>query len=324
VRGSRSSCANPPDRAFLRLIFAGTSEFAERALAALIAAGHDVALVLTQPDRLAGRGLRARASPVKRLALAHRIEIFQPATLKSVDVSERLLSIKASALVVAAYGLLLPDAVLSATGSALNIHASLLPRWRGAAPIQRSILAGDRETGVSIMQMDAGLDTGPVLAQSSLAIAGDDDAGTLHDKLAALGARMIVEVLAEVAAGRAHAEPQPSTGATYAAKIDKRETVLDWRAAASELERAVRAFRPSPGAQASIAGAPLKVWRAAVLDGHGEPGTLLHADEALVVACGKAALAITEVQRAGGRCMPAREFIRGHRIAPGTRFDLAR
>jgi len=324
VRGSQSSCANLPDRAFLRLIFAGTPKFAERALAALIAAGHEIALVLTQPDRLGGRGLHSQPSPVKRLALSHGIEVFQPSTLKPADVSERLVSVGAKAMVVAAYGLILPASVLAAAGCALNIHASLLPRWRGAAPIQRAILAGDRETGISIMQMDAGLDTGPVLARSSLPIADDDDAGTLHDKLAALGARMILEVLAQFGAGRARAQPQSKAGATYAAKIDRQDTVLDWRASAAELERAVRAFSPSPGAQSAIDGVPLKVWRAVVVDAQGEPGTVLRADEALVVACGKSALALTEVQRAGGRRMPAGEFVRGYRLPPGARFDQAR
>jgi methionyl-tRNA formyltransferase len=224
-------------------------------------------------------------------------------------------------LVVAAYGLILPQALLEiAPHGALNIHASLLPRWRGAAPIQRALLAGDRETGVSIMQMDAGLDTGPVLMQERIAIARDDDAGTLHDKLAALGAEAIVAVLTQIEMGQAHAVPQPESGVTYAAKIDKGETRLDWSRPALELERVVRAFRPAPGAVTSLDGAPLKIWRARVVDAHGEPGGILEMQKELLVACGGQALAVSELQRAGGRRLSAEEFLRGHPLAPGARF----
>jgi methionyl-tRNA formyltransferase len=213
-----------------------------------VAAGHEIPLVLTQPDRAAGRGLQFAAGPVKRLATARGLAVFQPESLKGGQAAERVLAARPDALVVAAYGLLLPPALLQAGRyGALNIHASLLPRWRGAAPIQRALLAGDRETGISIMQMDAGLDTGPVLRQERIAIAADEDAGTLHDKLASLGARLIVRALAEIEAGDAVAAPQPAGGVTYAAKIDKRETRLDWSRPARELERAVRAFRPAPG-----------------------------------------------------------------------------
>ena len=284
-------------------------------------AGHDVALVLTQPDRPAGRGLKAAASPVKRFALGRNLEVFQPHSLKT-DGSPRIRAARPDALVVAAYGLILPQAVLDvAAHGALNIHASLLPRWRGAAPIQRAILAGDAQTGVSIMQMDAGLDTGAVLAQSGVPIAPDDDAGTLHDKLAALGAEMIVATLADVQAGRVLPVPQPQQGVTYASKLGKQETLLDWSRPAVELERAVRAFRPSPGAATLLDGAPLKVWRVAVTCGRGTPGELLSSSDAgLVVAAGKGALAITELQRSGGRRLAAGEFLRGHRLAPGVRF----
>ena len=247
--------------------------------------------------------------------------MFQPETLKSAPALARLKAARPDALVVAAYGLLLPQAVLDlAPHGAFNIHASLLPRWRGAAPIQRALLAGDRESGISIMRMDAGLDTGPVLSRQAVAIADDEDAGTLHDKLASLGAEQIVAALAEVQAGRAHATPQPSEGVTYAAKIDKRETRLDWKRSAAELERAVRAFRPSPGATTRLAGEQLKVWRARVVPGRGAPGALLDAAEALVVACGEGALAIEELQRPGGRRMPTGEFVRGHAFTPGARL----
>ena len=260
-------------------------------------------------------------SPVKRFALGRNLEVFQPHSLKT-DGSTRIRAARPDALVVAAYGLILPQAVLDvAAHGALNIHASLLPRWRGAAPIQRAILAGDAQTGVSIMQMDAGLDTGAVLAQSGVPIAPDDDAGTLHDKLAALGAEMIVATLADVQAGRVLPVPQPQQGVTYASKLGKQETLLDWSRPAVELERAVRAFRPSPGAATLVDGAPLKVWRVTVTCGRGAPGELLSiSDAGLVVAAGKGALAITELQRSGGRRLAAGEFLRGHRLAPGVRF----
>ena len=290
-------------------------------MARLLDAGHDVALVLTQPDRPAGRGLQPAPSAVKRLAAQRGLAIFQPQSLKQAQDAERVAAAHADALVVAAYGLILPPPVLTAaTHGAYNIHASLLPRWRGAAPIQRALLAGDRESGVSIMQMDAGLDTGPVLARHPLPIAEDEDAGTLHDKLAALGAEAMVTALAEVEAGRARAVPQPASGVTYAAKIDKRETRLDWAQPASTLERVVRAFRPAPGAQAMLDGEPVKIWRARVADEAGEPGRVLRADDEIVVACSDGALAVAELQRAGGRRLSARDFLRGHRLASGARF----
>jgi methionyl-tRNA formyltransferase len=234
-------------------------------------------------------------------------------------------SADAQVLVVAAYGLLLPAAILKAARyGAINIHASLLPRWRGAAPIQRAILAGDRETGISIMQMDAGLDTGPVLDRRSIAIAADDDAGSLHDRLAVLGAEMILNTLAQVEAGAVRPAPQDERSATYAAKIAKQETVLDWRRPATELERAVRAFRPLPGAVAMLGEEPLKVWRARVVEAHGAPGRVLAAHEELVIGCGEHALAVAELQRPGGRRLPAAQFLRGHPIAPGTELALPR
>jgi methionyl-tRNA formyltransferase len=224
-------------------------------------------------------------------------------------------------MVVAAYGLILPPAVLDvAQHGALNIHASLLPRWRGAAPIQRALLAGDRETGVSIMQMDAGLDTGPVLTRRSITIAADDDAGSLHDKLADLGAEEIVSVLAELQHGQLRAVPQSDAGATYAAKIAREETTLDWARPAAALERAIRAFRPSPGALTLAGGEALKVWRARIAPGNGSPGTLLEAGRSLLVACGEQALALEEVQRPGGRRMAAHEFLRGHALEAGMRL----
>jgi methionyl-tRNA formyltransferase len=265
--------------------------------------------------------MRPVPGAVKRLALARGLELFQPETLRSADALGRLRAARPEAIVVGAYGLLLPQAVLDlAPLGALNIHASLLPRWRGAAPIQRALLSGDLETGISIMRMEAGLDTGPVLAQSPIAIAADDDAGTLHDKLAALGGEQIVAVLKALQAGNVHSVAQPNEGVAYAAKIGKADIWLDWSRPAAELERSVRAFRPSPGAVTRLDGVPLKVWRASVVDGGGVPGTVLDAGKALVVACRDKALAIEELQRPGGRRMAAEEFLRGRAVQPGARF----
>jgi methionyl-tRNA formyltransferase len=286
-----------------------------------MAAGHEVLLVLTQPDRPAGRGLRPVETAVARLAAARGLPVAKPETLKDAPEVESVRALRPDALVVAAYGLLLPRALLDAgRHGALNIHASLLPRWRGAAPIQRALLAGDGETGVSIMQMDAGLDTGPVLRQKRIPIVPQDDAATLHDKLAVLGAEAMVAALDDFEAGRARAVPQPEDGVTYAAKIDKRDTRLDWSRPASALERAVRAFRPAPGAFGLLDGKPIKIWRAEVVDMQGEAGTLKVTNEHLVVACGQQGLAISELQRAGGRRLSVAEFLRGHPLAPGARF----
>ncbi|HUQ76532.1 MAG TPA: methionyl-tRNA formyltransferase [Burkholderiales bacterium] len=306
----------------MRLIFAGTPVFAERALARLLDAGHAVPLVLTQPDRPAGRGMRSAASPVKLLAERHGIDVFQPATLRAPEALDRLRTHSADALVVAAYGLILPPAVLEvARFGAINIHASLLPRWRGAAPIQRALLAGDSQTGVSIMRMDAGLDTGPVFVQRPITIAADDDGGTLHDKLADLGADTLVEVLAAIEQGRTHAVPQAEGAATYARKVEKPDTVLRWDRAAVELERLVRAFRPAPGALTHLGGESIKVWRGRVAPGSGDPGRVLSQRDALQVACGTDSLIIEELQPAGGRRMSSAEFLRGRRLPEGVRFE---
>ena len=267
--------------------------------------------------------MRSTPSPVKELALSRKLPLEQPQTLRSSDIEARLRAVGADAMIVAAYGLILPPAVLTAAKhGAINIHGSLLPRWRGAAPIQRAILAGDSETGVSIMQMREGLDTGPVFARRSIPLGPNDDFGSVHDKLADLGAGLLLEVLAAVQAGSANATPQPDSGTTYAAKIDKRETRLNWQKSAAELERAVRAFRPAPGAVAHFQGEPLKIWRArADADsGNGAPGTVIDAGK-LQVACGSGALTIEELQPAGGRRMAATDFLRGHRIANGMRFE---
>ena len=262
--------------------------------------------------------MRTTQSPVKQLALKRNLLVEQPQTLRSPDVEARLKAVGADAMIVAAYGLIVPASILrAAKHGAFNIHGSLLPRWRGAAPIQRAILAGDTETGVSIMQMDEGLDTGPLLARRSIPIGANDDFGSVHDKLAELGADLLLEILPTLPA---RATPQPADGVTYAAKIDKSETQLDWKRSAAELERAVRAFRPAPGALTRFQGEPLKIWRVCVESGDGVPGTIIDAKR-LHVACGSGALAIEELQPAGGRRMAATDFLRGHRIESGTRFE---
>ena len=282
-----------------------------------------MALVLTQPDRPAGRGLRPAQSAVKQLAVARGLEVLQPETLRDPDSRSRVAAASPEVLVVAAYGLLLPPWALDvAPRGALNIHASLLPRWRGAAPIQRALLAGDAETGITIMRMDAGLDTGPMLAQERIAIGAGDDAQSLHDRLADLGARMIVAALAEAGAGRTRAVPQPTEGVTYARKIERREAEIDWRRPAVEIERAIRALRPAPGALAKRRGEPIKIWRAEQRAAAGDPGTVLAADSAgVLVACGEGALLATELQRAGGKRLAAADFLRGCTIQPGERLQ---
>lgn len=264
--------------------------------------------------------MRPAPSAVKQLASNAGLEVFQPKVLDAEAIA-RVAAARAQVLVVAAYGLLLPPALLAAAPhGALNIHASLLPRWRGAAPIQRALLEGDEHTGISIMKMDAGLDTGPIVAQQRVAIAADDDAGTLHDKLAGLGAEMIVACLADFEHGRAREVPQPASGATYARKIEKRETLLDWSLPAAVLERSIRAFRPAPGAMLKLQDGSYKVWHARVLQASGAAGEVLEADRRLVVACAQGALEITQLQRAGGRRLPAAQFLRGHPLAAGLRL----
>ena len=307
----------------MKLIFAGTPEFAALALDAILAAGHEVTLVLTQPDRPAGRGMSLQPSPVKQRALTAGIEVFQPLTLKEAGAQARVAAAVAEGaevMVVAAYGLILPQAVLDLPRfGCINIHASLLPRWRGAAPIQRAIEAGDAETGVCIMQMEAGLDTGPVLLAGRLPIAADDNAATLHDRLAGLGATLCVEALGSLPLP---AVAQPAEGVTYAHKIDKAEALIDWQRPASAIDRHVRAFNPFPGALARLGGQTLKIWRAAPAAGQGEPGRILAVNrEQVLVACGDGALAISELQKAGGKRLPVRDFLAGHPLAVGDRFE---
>lgn len=309
----------------MRVVFAGTPEFAAVALDALLDAGFTVPLVLTQPDRPAGRGMKLQASSVKQRAVAAGITVAQPQGLKldgkyAVDAAaarEALLAADADVMVVAAYGLILPQWVLDTPRrGCLNIHASLLPRWRGAAPIHRAIEAGDAETGITIMQMDAGLDTGAMLLIGREAVRPDDTTAVLHDRLAALGGRLIVEALQ---AERLTATPQPAEGITYAHKIEKAESAIVWTQPAAEIERRLRAFDPFPGGVATLAGEVIKVWRAEAVDGGGAPGEVIAPGP--VVACGQGALRLTELQRAGGKRGPASAFLQARPIAVGERFD---
>lgn len=329
----------PPSAQPLRIIFAGTPEFARIALDALHAAGHTIALVLSQPDRPAGRGLKLQTSAVKQFALEHGLPVAQPRSLRldgkfpddAAQARDAIVRADADVMVVAAYGLLLPQWVLDtmqaprpgrAALGCINIHGSLLPRWRGAAPIHRAIEHGDSHTGVTIMHMDAGLDTGAMLLQESLPIADDATTASLHDSVATLGARMVVQALALAAQGRLHPQPQPSAGVRYAHKIDKSEAAIDWAQDALSIVRRIRAFNPFPGASTLLNGEPIKIWHAQALPsaptGHHTPGTILAATQAgIAVAAINSIVLITELQRAGGKRLAAGDFLRGTPLAPG-------
>ncbi|GIX13547.1 MAG: methionyl-tRNA formyltransferase [Paracoccaceae bacterium] len=300
----------------MRILFMGTPDFAVPALDALVAAGHEVAAVYARAPRAAGRGLRPRPAPVARRAEALGIPVRTPASLRDPAEQAALAGLGAEVAVVTAYGLILPQPVLDAPArGCLNIHASLLPRWRGAAPIQRAIMAGDAETGVSIMRMEAGLDTGPVLLSAATPIGPRDTAGTLHDRLAAMGARLIVEALARLDA--LVPRPQPAEGATYAAKIDKAEARIDWTRPAAELDRQIRALSPHPGAWCLIGGERVRVLMSSPDDGAGAPGTVL-AGGGLRVACGQGALRLETLQRAGRAPQAADAFLRGFPVPAGS------
>ncbi len=321
----------------MRVIFAGTPEFARVALERLLAAGFTVPLVLTQPDRPAGRGMKLQASPVKQCALEHGIAVAQPRSLRldgkypddAAAARDALLAARADAMVVAAYGLILPQWVLDLPAQGcLNIHASLLPRWRGAAPIHRAIEAGDAETGVTIMQMDAGLDTGDMLLMERLAIAPTDTTATLHDRLAALGGRMIVEALELAACGGLKAVPQPAEGITYAHKIEKAESTIDWSLPATVIGLRIRAFDPFPGASTECAGETIKVWSYEIDSNKSNTdkrnGQILSANgDGVTVACGEGTLRLTTLQRAGGKRLAAADFLRGFDLQPGMVLGAA-
>lgn len=325
----------------MKVIFAGTPDFAAHALRAILAAGHKVPLVLTQPDRPAGRGMSLQASPVKKVAQEFNLPVFQPANLKQAADQAQIAEIAADVMVVAAYGLILPQVVLDMPRyGCINIHASLLPRWRGAAPIQRAMLAGDAETGICIMQMEAGLDTGPVLSRVSTPISHDDTASTLHDRLATLGAELIVRTLPELPSLQAKADIQASEGVTYAAKLEKAEAVIDWTQPASAIHRQLRAFNPFPGANTLWQGVSLKLWAADLVArdslpptalANTPPGTILHLDKTgIYVACGLAnsatsteVLCVRELQKAGGKRLPVMQFLAGNSLQVGQQFGAS-
>ena len=318
----------------MKVVFAGTPEFARVALERLLAAGFEVPLVLTQRDRPAGRGMKLQASPVKQCALDNGIAVSQPHSLRldgkypeeAAAAREALLAVQPDVMIVAAYGLILPQWVLDLPAKGcLNIHASLLPRWRGAAPIHRAIESGDAETGVTIMQMDIGLDTGDMCLIERLKIADTDTTASLHDKLADLGGRMIVEALEMSACGGLPRTPQPAEGVTYAHKIEKAESTVNWADSAAQIDRRIRAFNPFPAASTRIGDEVVKLWSAQIDSSSRAPdarqGQILSVgDDGVVVACGEGALRITELQRPGGKRLKAADFLRGHALQAGQIF----
>jgi methionyl-tRNA formyltransferase len=317
----------------LRVIFAGTPQFARVALERLHGAGFAIALVLTQPDRPAGRGMKLQPSPVKQFALEHGLPVAQPRSLRldgkypeeAAAAKAAIEQARADVMVVAAYGLILPQWILDAPRlGGLNIHASLLPRWRGAAPIHRAVEAGDRDTGVTIMQMDAGLDTGAMLLIGRMPIEAHDTTGSVHDKLAALGGDLVVQALELAADGRLKPVTQPEEGVTYARKIEKAEAIVDWSQPAEVIARRIRAFDPAPGASSILAGEPVKLWGAEVVTapgGDGSPGRILAVSPSgFDVRCGQGALRITQLQRAGGKRLAAADFLRGFDVKADMNF----
>jgi len=307
----------------VKIIFAGTPHFAAQALLALLESKYEIVAVLTQPDRPAGRGMQLKPSPVKQLALQYDLTVIQPKSLKNAEIQQQLANYQADVMIVAAYGLILPQAVLDTPSfGCLNIHASLLPRWRGAAPIQRAILAGDEQTGITIMQMDAGLDTGNMLLEKSCLITTQDTADSLHDKLSSLGAEAIVEVLPLLAQGKLNPVQQDDMLTSYAAKLSKDEAQLDWTLSATEIHRAVRGYNPFPGASSNINDTPIKIWQASVHTGmSGKPGeVLLIEKDVLVVACGIDALRLEKLQRPNAKALPIAQFLQGFQIKTGDCF----
>jgi len=310
----------------MNLIFAGTPEFSVPALKALLDAGHRILAVYTQPDRPAGRGRKLGVSAVKEFALERGLPVHQPVTLKSDSEAETLRTLKPEALIVIAYGLILPQAILTIPEfGCINVHASLLPRWRGAAPIQRAIEAGDDHTGITIMQMDAGLDTGAALALAATPIHAHDTAASLHDRLAEIGAALLVSTLARLVRGDITPQAQDNTHATYAAKLKKEEARIDWSADAELLARRIRAFNPWPVAHTTLDGQALRLWHATVIDKDAPatqpPGTVLGADaDGIRVQCGRGVLCVTQLQAEGGKTLDARAFLNGHPLPAGARL----
>jgi len=306
----------------MKIIFAGTPQFAASSLAVLLEK-HQIVAVLTQPDRPSGRGMKLVASPVKQLAMQNNLPVMQPASLKSGEIQDQIAAFNADVMVVAAYGLILPEAVLQLPRyGCMNIHASLLPRWRGAAPIQRAILAGDSDTGITIMQMDAGLDTGEMLLRHSCPIIPNETTASLHDKLAELGGKSILEALCLLEEKRLKPVRQDDGEATYAAKLLKSEGRIDWGQDAQQIERAVRAFNPFPVCQAEYNGETVKVWQASLVKQNGEAGRVLAIDKSgLTVACGKDALRLEVMQRPAGKALPAVQFLQARPVKAGDFFS---
>jgi methionyl-tRNA formyltransferase len=306
----------------LNILFAGTPDFAVPALAALIASNHHVKMVLTQPDRPAGRGMKLKASPVKVLAESNDIPVFQPETLKEQATQARIAAANVDVMIVAAYGLIIPSVTLAMPAlGCFNIHASLLPRWRGAAPIQRSLLAGDPETGVTIMEVVPALDAGAMISRAVVPITERDTAQSLHDKLAESGARLMVEAMDDLALhGRLPAEPQDESLVTYAHKLQKSEAMIDWSASAVAISRQVRAFNPFPVAQATLDGEVCRIWFATAVDGKATPGEIVSVGESIMVGCGEGLLRIEELQVPGGKRLKARDFLAGHPLEAGQFF----
>ncbi len=307
----------------MKIIFAGTPEFAVPALAALIDAGHEVVMVLTQPDRPAGRGMKLKPSPVKVLAEQHGLRVFQPETLKDVAVQAQIAAVNADVMIVAAYGLIIPTVTLNAPRyGCYNIHASLLPRWRGAAPIHRSLLAGDAETGVTIMEVVPALDAGAMVSRGIVPITEFDTTQTLHDALSAIGAQLMVEAMATLAEkGELPATPQDETLVTYAHKLEKAEAAIDWKKSAVEISRQVRGFNPFPVAQSQLKGEVCRIWMATAQAGQANAGEIISVQDGVLVGCGEGLLHITELQAPGGKRLSAQAFVQGHSLQVGDKFN---
>ena len=307
----------------LRIIFAGTPDFAAPALAALINAGHQVVLVLTQPDRPSGRGMKLKASPVKELAVQHQLEVFQPETLKDIAAQSRIQEAQADVMIVAAYGLIIPTNVLAMPRlGCYNIHASLLPRWRGAAPIQRSLLAGDQQTGVTIMEVVPKLDAGAMVSKGIIPIGERDTAQSLHDGLSNIGAKLMVEAMNKLALeGHLASTPQDESLVTYAEKLQKSEAAIDWNQSAAQISKQVRAFNPFPVAQAILNGEVCRIWMATTKPGVGVAGQVVAAQETIDVACREGVLSIEELQLPGGKRLKAKDFLAGKPLPIGTQFS---
>lgn len=307
----------------MKIIFAGTPEFAVPALAALIEAKHEIVMVLTQPDRPAGRGMKLKASPVKTLAQQHGLQVFQPESLKPADVQAHVEAVMADVMIVAAYGLIIPTAVLNMPRfGCYNIHASLLPRWRGAAPIHRSILAGDAETGVTIMEVVPALDAGAMVSKGAVAITEKDTTQSLHDYLAKIGAELMVQAMHTLASdGALPSTPQDESLVTYAHKLEKAEANIDWHKTAVELSRQVRAFNPFPVAQGVLKGDVCRIWMASAELGSAESGEIVSVQNGILVGCGQGLLRITELQAPGGKRLTAQAFVQGHNLKVGDAFS---